>query len=964
MKLLRMLVKLGCFVIAWGTALDATHAGDRPARLSASHRQSNGLATDDRAWALPASSEANVPLSADERRWLATLPVLRIGIDPTAAPLSMMGRDGEAEGLSIDYLEAALHALGLKTRTVPTKDWHEAVHAASAGEVDVLPAASARNTELARHFVFTAPYAEFPVMIITREDFATIGDIHDLAGRHVAANLSQGAVSAAVGAIPGVAVIDVRTTADGLQAVAAGTAEAYVGDIATAEAQIRRDYPAKLKLAAPTSERSALTIAVAGRYAPLVPLIDRALARLPERRSQAIRNTWLRSHYTWGGSWQEIARKVGPAGVLALLLLLAVSYAYLRLRRETRRRLRSEAQLADVTRHMPAVVYRFLYRTDGPVTFVYVGGNPEPMFGIDTATILGDERRAFERVDERDQSSLLAAMAHSAATLQPLHTELRVRGIVPERWVASHALPRRVGDAVEFTGYWIDVSERHRQSSQLASAKLVAEAATQAKSRFLATMSHEIRTPMHGVLGTLEILGETALDTAQRRLLTTAETSAEALLQILDDVLDFSRIEAGRVMVDPSPVDVRTLVAGVIDLHAWQAGKKGLQLDARIDPRLAPCLFVDSSRLRQILLNLVSNAVKFTEEGGVELTVDVIDGTPDIQAVRFRIADTGIGVADEDIARLFSPFSQAEASTSRRFGGSGLGLTISRSLVDLLHGQIAMSGSPGVGTQVTVDLRLPVCDAEPLPWAEPARPGAPLRTCHVLVAEDHAINRELVAAQLERLGHRYRIANDGAEALAIAGQWHVDVLLTDVHMPVMDGHELVRRLRERGETMRIVAMTADVMTTERVRCLADGVDAFVTKPLRLATLRDAIVPPKGEAPSAADESWNVDLWRETFGDLTALPAMIDRFDAGLRHDIDELIASRTPHAAAERLHRMLGGMRIFGPSPEAARIEALQRTLVSGPEAEATMRQLVDVRAWVDRFVVRLRDAVQHGPLT
>ncbi|SKB97596.1 transporter substrate-binding domain-containing protein [Luteibacter sp. 22Crub2.1] len=963
MKLLRKLVKLGCLAIAWGAALDTAYAGDHPPFASASLWQSDGRTTDDHAWALPSSSEADVPLSEDERRWLATLPVLRIGIDPTAAPLSMIGRDGEAEGLSIDYLEAALHALGLRTRTVPTTDWHEAVRAASAGDIDVLPAASARNAELGRHFIFSAPYAEFPVMIVTREDFATIGDSHDLAGRHVAANLSQGAVAAAVKAIPGVGVIDVRTTADGLQAVATGTAEAYVGDIATAEALIRRDYPAKLKLAAPTNERAELTVAVSARYAPLVPLIDRALARLPERRSQSIRNTWLRSHYTWGGSWTEIARKVGPAGVLALLLLMAVSYAYLQLRRETRRRVRSEAQLADVTRHMPAVVYRFMYRTDGPITFIYVGGNPEPMFGIDAETILRDERRAFERVDERDQSSLLAAMAQSAATLQPLHAELRVRDVAPERWVASHALPRRVGDAVEFTGYWIDVSERHRQSSQLASAKLAAEAATQAKSRFLATMSHEIRTPMHGVLGTLEILGETELDEAQRRLLTTAESSAEALLQILDDVLDFSRIEAGRVLLDPSPVDIRSLVSGVIDLHRWQAGKKGLRLGTRIDPRLAACLLVDSSRLRQILLNLVSNAVKFTEEGGVELTVDVVEDAHEVQAVRFCIGDTGIGVAADDIERLFSPFSQAEASTARRFGGSGLGLTISRSLVELLHGQIAMSGSPGQGTRVTVDLSLPVCEATSPTHTVPEPTGTVARTCHVLVAEDHAINRELVAAQLERLGHPYRIANDGAEALAIAGQWRVDVLLTDIHMPVMDGHELIRALRERGETMRIVAMTADVMATERDRCLADGVDAFVTKPLRLATLRDAIVPPADE-PQTTSDSWDFDLWRETFGDLTALPAMVDRFAAGLRHDVGELRAAATPGAAGERLHRILGGMRIFGVSPEAISVEALQRALVSGTGAEDAMARLADVPPLLDRFVARLRDAVQHGHLT
>lgn len=971
MKLLRMLVKIGFIAIAGGCGLGTAFADGYPPFASASRWQAREPSDDGNAWATAPRSDGlrhdngshTVPLSADERRWLATLPVLRIGIDPTAAPLSMMGKDGEAEGLSVDYLEAALDALGVKRRTVVTTDWPATISAASRGEIDLLPAASPRNLQLGKDFVFSAPYTEFPVMIVTREDFATIGDSHDLAGRRVAANLSQGAVAVAVAAIPGATAIDVRTTAAGLAAVAAGDADAYVGDVATAEAQIRRDYPARLKLAAPTGERAALSVAVSARYAELVPLIDRALARLPERRSQAIRNTWLRSHYTWGGSWSEIARKVGPAGIIALLLFVAVSYAYLRLRRETRLRLRSEAQLADVTRHMPAVVYRFLYRPDGAITFAYVGGNPEPIFGIDADTIMHDERRAFARVDERDQPSLLAAMAHSAVTLQPLHAELRVRDVEPERWVASHALPRKLADAIEFTGYWIDVSERHRQSAQLASAKLTAEAATQTKSRFLATMSHEIRTPMHGVLGTLEILGETALDPMQQRLLGTAETSAEALLQILDDILDFSRIEAGRVSVDPTAVDIRSLVAGVIDLYAWQAGQKGLRLSSQVDARLAPRLVVDGSRLRQILLNLVSNAIKFTTEGSVKLTVEVTGTTDDQQALQFRITDTGIGVAQADIATLFSPFSQAEASITRRFGGSGLGLAISRSLVDLLHGQIVMKGEPGVGTQVTVQLLLPVAAdlAEPVPSAVACPAETPVR--HVLVAEDHPINRELVAAQLQRLGHRCRIAADGAEALHIAETWPVDVLLTDLHMPVMDGHELIRALRERGKPMRIVAMTADVMASERDRCLDEGVDAFVTKPLRLATLRDAIVPPGGEFAAGAgtpvdDEGWDIAFWRESFGSLDVLPALIDRFDASLRDDTRALLACATPGDAADALHRLIGGMRIFGVSPEAAKLEALRTSMRSEGETGSRLAALADVPLVLDGFVRRLRSAV------
>ncbi len=974
MTRLRMLVKSSCITIAWQALVGVAYADGHPPLASASQWQAETHAADAYAWAMPSARDdarhsdtpaIDVPLNDEERRWLADLPILRIGIDPTAAPLSLLDRDSEADGLSIDYLQAALHALGVRTRTVVTADWPATVRAASAGDIDLLAAASPRNGELGRHFVFSQPYTEFPVMIVRREAFPTIGDVHDLSGRRIAANLSQGAVAAAVAAIPGAIAIDVRTTAAGLQAVAAGDADAYVGDIATAELQIRRDYPAQLKLAAPTDEHAALTMAVARRYARLASLIDRALARMPERRSQAIRNTWLRSQYTWGGSWKEIARKAGPAGAPVVLLLLAVSYAYLRLRRETRLRLRSEAQLADVTRHMPAVVYRFLYRQGGPITFVYVGGNPEPMFGIDAATIMADERRAFARVDERDQATLLAAMAHSAATLEPLHAELRVRDSNPERWVASHALPRTVACGTEFTGYWIDISERHRQSVQLAAAKRAAEAATQAKSLFLATMSHEIRTPMHGVLGTLEILGRTDLESGQRRMLETAENSAEALLQILDDILDFSRIEAGHLAIDPAPVDLRELIAGIVDLFTWQAGQKGLRIAAHVDPRVAPGVMVDGSRLRQVIVNLVSNAVKFTAHGSVDVHLDVVDADDACQRLRFRVTDTGMGIAEADVAHLFSPFSQAEASITRRFGGSGLGLAICRRLVELLGGHIAMSGLPGVGTQVTVECVLPlaVMPAHAVPPPQDRRVTTTIAR-NVLVAEDHPINRELVAAQLQRLGHRCRIAVDGADALAIAGTWPVDVLLTDLHMPGMDGHALIRALRERGATLRIVVMTADVMMSERERCMEAGADAFVTKPLRLAALREALAPVssgvagKDEEWTGEVDAWDVDLWRDMFGNLTAMPAMIDRFEADLDDAMDRLRASATADTAAGHLHRILGGMRVFGASAEASHLEMLETRLrVEATRADAMLR-LACVHDMLRRFVGRLRGAV------
>ncbi|UPG85373.1 transporter substrate-binding domain-containing protein [Luteibacter aegosomatis] len=900
------------------------------------------------------AAELDVPLSASERAWLARLPPLRIAIDPTAAPVTLLDRDGKPDGLATDYLRDVARVLGLRFDVVSTDSWQETVRRASAGEIDLLPAASPRNEALSGRFDFTAPYTEFPVMVVTREDAVTVSSVDDLAGRRLAANLARPAVARAVEGIAASDTLAVSSVREGLDAVLDGRADAYVGDVASTEYLVRRDYPARLKVTAATGERDEIAMAVERRYAKLIPLIDRVLARMPERRAQAIANTWLRSHYTWGGSWGEIARRVGIAGVAIVALLLAVSHAYVRLRRETRRRRAIEDQLADVTRSVPAVVYRFRHHPDGRIEFTYLGGNPEPIFGVGAEVFLHDERSAFARIDPRDQGPLQAEVARAAASLTPLHAEMRVRDSEPTRWIASHALPRADGPVVEFTGYWIDISERRRQSNQLAAAKDTAEKATRAKSEFLAMMSHEIRTPMHGIVGMLDLLGDTPLSAEQRRFLDTAGHSADALMHILDDVLDFSRIEAGRLTVEATPVDIRALVDGIAGLFAGQAARKGLHLFHEVDDHVAPWSSVDGIRLRQVLVNLLSNAIKFTAEGHVSLRLERVAEREAGQHLRFTVADTGIGIAEDDARRLFTPFSQVDSS-SGHVGGSGLGLAISRRLVDLMGGTIDLRSEPGRGTRVDVDLTLPRSAAGERTIATKQKQGHafPERVLQVVVAEDHPINRELVAAQLERLGHRHHVVACGEEALELAASLPADVLLTDLRMPGLDGYGLTRALRERGSRLAIVAMTANAMEGEKERCLDAGMDGFIAKPVRIDALRLALATcvPDDEAP------WDTALLTETFGHLGVLPSLVDRFAESTREDIAHIHALSHPGQVAERIHRLLGGMRVFGTSSAARLGEALEIAL-RGDHAREAMQRVPTFIDVVEAYLERLRRGV------
>jgi PAS domain S-box-containing protein len=405
---------------------------------------------------------------------------------------------------------------------------------------------------------------------------------------------------------------------------------------------------------------------------------------------------------------------------------------------------------------------------------------------------------------------------------------------------------------VGILGIGRDITARVKVEAEVRAAREAAEAANRSKSDFLANMSHEIRTPMNGVLGMAELLLESRLDHEQRDCVETIRDSGRALLTVINDILDFSKIEAGKLELESIDMDPRAPVQDVARLLSLQADAKGLTLEVSIDPSLPESLRGDPHRLRQVLLNLGGNAVKFTSVGNVSISVAAVESGAEGMLVRFDVRDTGIGIPKDRLDALFQPFSQVDASTTRQFGGTGLGLSIVRRLVELMRGTCGVESEPGVGSRFWFTARFGVSDAclqaSPVTNAghsadRRAGGGDDLGQRRVLMAEDNLINQRVACRMLEKLGYIVDVVPNGRDAVAAWSRGRYGAILMDCQMPEMDGYAAAREIRRQengGVRIPIIALTAHAMKGADIECFAAGMDYFVSKPIDREVLRDCL----------------------------------------------------------------------------------------------------------------------------
>ena len=917
-------------------------------------------------------------LSASEQRWLDKHPRVRVTALDKFLPLSFFNDRGQFQGLSAEVLAQVSLRTGLKFDVIRGGSLPRQVEQVSEGDADMI-ALITPSMSREDKIRFTRPYLSNPFVLVTRDDERSPITMEDMTGKRLAVIRSSVQREIISREYPQIILVDVDGPAEAMALVASAGVDASVNALMIARYMIAHKYRDRLRITSTVGAQPARIAFGVGRgQLELYSILEKALLSISPQEMDELTNHW-RSEVVIDDSYWLRHRDTIIQGFALAALLLALTLGWaIYLRSLIRKRGQAERALSDQMRFMSVLI-------DGTPHPIYVRDRMGRLMACNSAylNVFGFclEDVIGKTVVETDTGNQPQSQSYHEDYLRlmergepQIHDRvLKVPGgatLTIYHWM----LPYRDGDekVVGMIAGWVDVSERQRLLGQLQEAKEGADAANRAKTTFLATMSHEIRTPMNAVIGMIELALKNA---EQGRIdhdaLAVASDASRGMLELIGDILDIARIESGHLSLALEPSNLRELLTSVARIFEGLARTKGLVLQVALDPLLDRHVLIDPLRFKQVVSNLLSNAIKFTAQGHVRLSCS---GSPAVAngylSLRLVVEDTGVGISVEDQMRLFNPFVQGRNTDQSARSGSGLGLVISRSLCEMMGGQLKLSSVLGQGTRVEVTLALAVASAAAAHHEPAALDAPPAHRLNILVVDDYPANRQLLTRQLSFLGHRITTAEDGVQGLEYWRAERFDGVITDCNMPLKNGYDLAREIRadERARGLApclLLGFTANAQPEETERCLAAGMDGCLFKPTGLDDLHAALASrtalPSVNEPQAAEAIQTIDLGRLlklTGGDMDAIRELLEPLLDSLAEDRTQLPAllQQNHYAQLHDLaHRTKGGARLVEAQALVSACEALEAACEQR-DREALALAVTGVQAAIDQLHQALAD--------
>lgn len=884
----------------------------------------------------------NLELTPDQQTWISDNPLVKVGVNYDFPPYSYYNREGKYSGVTQDILNLLSVMTGLNFQTVPFSTVRAAQLALDSGEVDIL-ADFSPNKERRRTLLFSHPYLLSPYAVVGHKndnDLIT----QELLSKSMLAVLKDSAmVPGFLEKYPNAKLLykdDVRSS---FQAVENGNARYSIQPLLVSRYFIERMKGTHLDVKDILGgDVYKASFSATSSNAQLLEIVEKALSSIEPNELGVIENRWRTNPVLKTSGWQDYRTAV-IISVVIFSVVIALSFAWnFLLRRQVNRRKKAESGLKDQIEFMEAMIEGTphpIYIRDDKGGMVrhnssyqeFVKGNvQEILYKDDTAIYSLDDTSAKEIYDD-----YWYAIKYDKKIIKDRKIMLNGEELTVYHWVIPYK--SHSGQVRGVIGGWVDVSDREELVRDLQVAKQSAERANSYKSTFLATISHEIRTPLSAMIGMLELVVKQSNERqVDARLIATAYESSKDLLSLIGDVLDISKIEAGYFELHPDRYNPADICRSVINTFSPLAEKKGLVLSLSAPDDIHQEVYVDGQRLRQIISNLVSNAIKFTESGQVGVSLSLTPRTDKYLDARIIVHDTGCGIAPEDIERLFAPFTQLKPTVQ----GTGLGLVICRQLAQMMGGNVEIESQLGKGTTTTVSLVLPPLSPSTHIFSSVDMEEEVLSRMRVMVVDDHEPNRMLISRQLEMLGQQAFEVSDGESAFDLWKKDQFDLVLTDCNMPGMSGYELAKAIRKeegvegRDSSTYIYAITANATADENNRCVDAGMDGCVFKPLSLEDLRSLLLSVQARKKVSCrlrDISDDVDICRmcKSIGvdpdTARKLLRELYRANAQDMEALDQAIRDSDEVAQLELVHRMKGAIRMVGGGRIVAMCERIER---------------------------------------